>query len=146
MIKCLDRRDLSSFIAYHRVCNLINTTSATSGAVTAYPSGAPEFTLVLSYSIFGFLCMFSRLLFVLFSFFFWILYGLSFIDLRILITPLISSNSSYDNNCVSGDRVAHLCSFLCFVFIFYLLAFCAQMLPVSMNCPFSVAHSFFSNV
>jgi hypothetical protein len=28
----------------NRVCNQINTTGATSGAGTAYPSGAPEFT------------------------------------------------------------------------------------------------------
>jgi hypothetical protein len=35
---------LSSFMTYHRVCNYIYTTSATSGAGTAYPSGAPEFT------------------------------------------------------------------------------------------------------
>jgi hypothetical protein len=31
-------------MTYHRVCNKINTTGATSGAGTAYPSGAPEFT------------------------------------------------------------------------------------------------------
>ena len=31
-------------IIYHRVCNKSNTTGATSGAETAYPSGAPEFT------------------------------------------------------------------------------------------------------
>jgi hypothetical protein len=35
---------LSSIMTYHRVCNKINTTGATSGAGTAYPSGAPEFT------------------------------------------------------------------------------------------------------
>ena len=35
---------LSSFTTYHWVCNYINTTSATSGAGTVYPSGAPEFT------------------------------------------------------------------------------------------------------
>jgi len=29
---------------YHRVCNYINTAGATSGAGTAYPSGAHEFT------------------------------------------------------------------------------------------------------
>ena len=34
----------SSFMTYHRVCNYINTTGATSGTVTAHPSGAPEFT------------------------------------------------------------------------------------------------------
>jgi hypothetical protein len=39
---------LSSFITYHRVCNKINTTGATSGAGTAYPSGAPEFISVFS--------------------------------------------------------------------------------------------------
>jgi len=35
---------LSSFMTYHRVCNYINTTGVTSGAGTAYPSGAPGFT------------------------------------------------------------------------------------------------------
>ena len=35
---------LSSFITYHRVCNLRNTTDATSGAGIAYPSAAPDFT------------------------------------------------------------------------------------------------------
>ena len=33
---------------YHRVCNYINTTGATSGAGTAYPSRAPEFIPVFS--------------------------------------------------------------------------------------------------
>jgi hypothetical protein len=41
----------------------INTTGATRGAGTAYPSGAPEFTP-------GFICMLCRSLFVLLSFFF----------------------------------------------------------------------------
>ena len=35
---------LSSIMTYHRVCNQINTTGATSGAGTAYPFGSPEFT------------------------------------------------------------------------------------------------------
>jgi hypothetical protein len=39
---------LSSFTTYYRVCNYINTTGATSGTGTAYPSGAPEFTPVFS--------------------------------------------------------------------------------------------------
>jgi hypothetical protein len=46
------------------------------------------------YSIFSFICMFCRSLFVLLYFFFWPLYYL-FFDIRILITPLVSSNSSY---------------------------------------------------
>ena len=33
---------LSSFTTYHRVCNKRNTTGATCGAGTAYPSGALE--------------------------------------------------------------------------------------------------------
>ena len=32
---------LSSFVAYHRFCDSSNTTGATSGTETAYPSGAP---------------------------------------------------------------------------------------------------------
>ncbi len=36
---------LSLFMTYHRVCNWSNTTGGTSGAGTAYPSGASEFTL-----------------------------------------------------------------------------------------------------
>ena len=35
---------LSSFMTYHRVCNYIKTTGATSGAGTVYPSGPPELT------------------------------------------------------------------------------------------------------
>ena len=90
---------LSSFMTYHRRCNQINTTSPTSGAGPAYPSGAPEictpdFQWGSCYSIFSFMCMFCRSLFVLLSFFFWPLCCLSF-DLRILITPLVSSNSFY---------------------------------------------------
>ena len=42
--------------------------------------------------------MFCRLLFVLLSFFFWPLCCLFFLDIQILITPLVSSNSSNLNN------------------------------------------------
>jgi hypothetical protein len=50
------------------------------------------------YSIFSFMCMFCRSLFVLLSFFFWPLccYCLSFFGLQILITHLLSSNSSFN--------------------------------------------------
>ena len=34
----------ATFMFYHRVCNQINTTGATSGAETADPSGEPAFT------------------------------------------------------------------------------------------------------
>jgi hypothetical protein len=39
-------------------------------------------------------CMLCRSLFVLLYFFFWPLCCLSFLDIRIMITPLVSSNSS----------------------------------------------------
>jgi len=47
------------------------------------------------YSIFSFMCMFCRSVFVLLSFFFWSLCFLYFSELRILITPLVSSSNSY---------------------------------------------------
>ena len=38
---------LSSFMTYYWACNQVNTMGVTSGAGTAYPSGAPEFTRFL---------------------------------------------------------------------------------------------------
>ena len=76
--------------------NRVITTGTSSGAGTAYPSGAPEFTPGF-YSNFSFMCMFCRSLFVLLSFVFWPLCCLSFFDLRLLITSLVSSNSSCTN-------------------------------------------------
>ena len=74
-------------------------TGVTSGVGTAYPFAAPEFTPGFEWgsccSIFSFICMFCRSLFVLLSFFFWPLCCLFFFDIRIMIVPLISSNSSY---------------------------------------------------
>jgi hypothetical protein len=58
-------------------------------------SGVPEFTPGSCYSIFSFICMFCRSLFVLLYFFFWPLCCLFFFDIRILIAPLVSLNSSY---------------------------------------------------
>ena len=84
---------LSLFIKYHRVCNKSNTTGATCGAGIAYFSGAPEFSPVFSgfrVDRFVVFCvMFCRLLFVLLSFFFWLLCCPSFFDLRLLITTSI---------------------------------------------------------
>ena len=55
---------------------------------------SPPFLVGSCYSIFGFIRMFCRSLFVLLSFLFWPLCCRLFCDIRILITPLISSNSS----------------------------------------------------
>ena len=73
---------------------------AISGAVTACPSAVFEFTLNFQwsscYSIFRFMCMFCRSLFAILYFLFCPLCCLIFFffDIRILITPLVSSNSS----------------------------------------------------
>ena len=56
-------------------------------------SSPPVFSGI-RYSIFSFMCMFCRSLFVLLSFFFWPLCCPFFFDIRILITHLVSSNSS----------------------------------------------------
>jgi len=90
---------LFSFMTYHRVCNYINTRVATRGARTAYPSGAHELTPVFSgvrvtLSLVLCVCFVDRCLSFL-SFFFWPLCCLFFFDIRILITTLVSSSSSY---------------------------------------------------
>ena len=78
---------LSSFLIY-------DTTGSTSGAGSTYPSEAPVFIPSFwwssCYSIFNFMLNVLKIVvcpFVPFLF-------LSFCDLRILITPLVSSNSS----------------------------------------------------
>ena len=53
----------------------------------------PDFYWGSCYSIFSFISMFCRSLFVLLYFFFWPLCCLFFFDIRILIAPLVSSNS-----------------------------------------------------
>ena len=89
--------------------------------------------------------MFGRSLFGLLYFFFWPLCSLFFFDLRILITPLVSSNTSYDKSnttggtseagsvntsglpmlipCVSGVRVKHSLVFLCGVLYIIIVLF-----------------------
>ena len=64
-------------------------TGATSGEVTAYPSGAPEFTL------FGRFLLLDLWFSVDSCLSFWPLHCLYLFDLQLLITPLISSNFSW---------------------------------------------------
>ena len=63
----------SSGLSTSQQHNQINTTGVTSGAGTAFPSREPEFTPGFKwgscYSIFRFMCMFCRSLFVLLYFF-----------------------------------------------------------------------------
>ena len=51
----------------------------------------PRYQWGLCFSIFSFMCMFCRSLFVPLYFFLWPLCCLFFFDIRILITPLVSS-------------------------------------------------------
>ena len=73
-------------------------TGATSGVGTAYPSGAPEFPppvfsgIRVTWSLVLCVCFVDRRCLS-----FWPLCCLFFFDLRILITPLVSSNSSSYN-------------------------------------------------
>jgi hypothetical protein len=90
----------SSFMTYPRVCIKSTMTGVTSGAGTAYPSGAPEFIPFLwEFVLLNFKCLrsvlnyYRSLSFILF-FFFWPLCCMSF-GLRLLITPLASSNFSF---------------------------------------------------
>ena len=78
---------------------ILNTTSATSGAGTSYPSGAhdftPSFLQGLCCSIFHFLCCILQIVASpFFPIFFWSLCSRLFFGMWILITPLASSNSS----------------------------------------------------
>ena len=93
----------SSFMTYYRVCNKTNMPGATCGVETAYPSGAHKFTLGFS----GVRVVRSLIFYVVFFsflvFFFWPLHCLSFFDLELMITPLVSSNCS-GLSCFSPSR------------------------------------------
>jgi hypothetical protein len=59
------------------------------------------------------ICMFCRSLFVLLYFFFWPLCCLFFFDIRILITPLISWNSSFSLICSNIPAAPAFGVYLC---------------------------------
>ena len=56
---------------------------------------------------------FDRSLFVLLYFFFWSLCCLFFFDMRILITPLVSSNSSFITTNLNTDSRFHCTTYMC---------------------------------
>ena len=60
-------------------------------------------------SIFGFMCMFCRSLFVFLYFFLWPSCCLFFFDLRILIIPLLSSNSFVSSAVLFSFKEGLLC-------------------------------------
>jgi hypothetical protein len=89
---------LSSFMTYHRVCDKSNTTGATCGAGTAYPSGVhPCFSGVRAVRSLFFYVLLCRSLFVLLA--------IVLSVLRLTASdylPLVSSNFSF--NCICGFR------------------------------------------
>ena len=75
----------------------------------------PRFYWGSCYSIFCFICLFCWSLFVILYFFFWPLCFLLFFDIRILIAPLVSSNSSSTENNSSHNMRNHIHSYNMFV-------------------------------
>ena len=85
---------LSSFMTYYRVCIYHYDTSGTSGAGNDYPSGAH--TVFCGVHVFPSLVWCAMLLWIVVCtfYFFWSPLWWLFFDLRILITPFVSSSSS----------------------------------------------------
>jgi len=87
-----------------------NTTGTTGLSGTAYTlprhlSSHPVFSVVhVTQSLVLCVCFVDRCLSYCPFFFFWPFYSLSFFDLRIPITPLVSSNSHYDWYLHSGKK------------------------------------------
>ena len=79
---------------------------------------------------FCFMCMICRSLFVFLYFFLWPLCCMFFLDIRILIIPLVSSNSFVE------VRATHLISCLCCAFCWSSLGALCAMLYVSLDSPF----------
>ena len=103
-----------------------NTTGTTTGTGTVFSSGTHEFTPVFSrihVTRSLVLCvMFCRSLFVLLSFVFWPLCCLFFFDLRILVTLLVSSISSW-RSIVLLDVFVWLCVLPTLFYTTYVLSY-----------------------
>ena len=85
---------IQNYKSYNTICRkYANATGSTSGGGTAYLSGVPDLSPDVTLSLVLCVCFVDSCLSFL-SFFFWPLCCLSFFDLRILITPLVFSNSS----------------------------------------------------
>ena len=107
---------------FHRVCNQIKTTGATSGAGIAYPSGS---TRVDCRFLVGFVLLDLQfnvyvLQIVVCSFVVFLLRCMSCLDLRIIITPLLSSISSQ----IFCDKIdIHVCTIRRRIIIFCVVFF-----------------------
>ena len=87
---------ISSFMTYHQNFITSITTGATSGARNAHLSGVPEFIpLALRGSCCSIVCVaLWMFLYLVLLFLFWSLYYVSFLYVRLLPIPLVSSNCS----------------------------------------------------
>ena len=95
-VKCL-HRDTTNNAKYMLLDYCVSHRQVVLVFKSANPSGAPEFTSGFSgvrVSLSLMFCMFCRSFFVLLYFFFWPLCCLFLFDIRILITPSVSSNHS----------------------------------------------------
>ena len=97
---------LSSIKTYHRIIEENNTTDATSGTETAYISVKSEFIPICQWgsclSIVNFVCSIISIFVCPFALWIWPLHCLS-LKLRLLITPLVSSNfSDFISSCLLG--------------------------------------------
>ena len=89
-----ERKKRQTHCSGYNVCKLAHLTNSSNCLPFPAPEFTPGFEWGSCYSIFSFMCMFCRSLFVLLYFFFWPLCCLFFFDIRFLIAPLVSSNSS----------------------------------------------------
>jgi hypothetical protein len=101
-------------MTYNRVCSKNNTTGTTCGVGTAYPSGTPEFTLVVSWvRVIGslVLCvMLCRLLFVLYLFLaiaLSILLRFTASDFGIIKHKTVPKSKTQIVNILSNDMINH---------------------------------------
>ena len=91
---------------------------------------SPTFWWSSRYSIFSFICMFCGSLFVLLYFFFWSLCCLFFFDIRILITPLASSNSSF-NYITNQVKLTHnICHIVALLLFYVTIVACCFISPL----------------
>ena len=133
---------LCSFMTDHRVCSYIDAKGATKGALTAYLSGVLELTpgfLLSSCFFISFMCMFCRSLFVLLYSFLWPLCFLFFFNIRTLITPLVSSNSSSkhqrsnQNPYIEDEQKTELSNYMLPIFLQEMITSTPLQLRVAIN-------------
>ena len=83
------------------------------------------------YLIFSFMCMFCRSFFVLLYFFFWPLCCLFLFDIRIVITPVVSSTSSWQCTFYFALLVVYI---LFYILVVYILLYIVGSVHFTLHC------------